>query len=370
MSSRATATVCQRGRPAAPASRRYSDRDMSLSEVGAAAQGWSAYGPRGPGSTPPQATSSGRPPLSPTRRVIREIGLALITAGVVLLLFVGYQLFGTNVAEASSQRQLKQQFEHPVAPPAAARAGTSGASGTAAPGTTGPPATSSGASAPTGDAVAHLVIPKIGVDKFIVEGVALTDLRKGPGHYPTTPLPGEKGNAAIAGHRTTYGAPFYRINELQPGDDIFVTTKQGKFHYTVIESKVVSPNAVFVLDPTSDNRLTLTTCNPRFSAAQRLVVVSRLVDPPAPAVAPVNGQAPAGVAAGGPLDLGSGDPTAWPPTLLFGALALLLWIGVRLAGIRLPRGRRWIPFAAGIPLALVPLWFLFENVIRLLPANI
>jgi sortase A len=342
---------------------------MSLSEVEAAAKGWSAYGPRGPRPTPPSSTGSDEPPLSPTRRVIREIGLALITAGVVLLLFVGYQLFGTNVAEANSQRQLKKQFDHLVTP-SSAQPGAPGASATAKPATTAPPVTAAGPTAPSGEAVAHLVIPKIGVDKFIVEGVALTDLRKGPGHYPTTPLPGEKGNAAIAGHRTTYGAPFYRINELQPGDDIFVTTKQGKFHYKVVETKVVSPNAVFVLNPTTDNRLTLTTCNPRFSAAERLVVVSQLADPPAPTAPPVNGAAPAGVAASGPLNLGSGDSAAWPPTLLFGALALLLWIGVRVAGALSPRGRRWIPFAAGIPVCLVPLWFLFENVIRLLPANI
>jgi sortase A len=221
------------------------------------------------------------------------------------------------------------------------------------------------------------VIPKIGVDKFVVDNITLSELRKGPGHYPQTPMPGEPGNAAIAGHRTTYGAPFYRLNELQTGDDIFVSTKAGRFHYTVIQSSVVAPTDVAVLNPTPDNRLTLTTCNPRFSASTRLVVVGRLVDTPAPAPSPAlpsaatgNGHAPAGPALStAPLNLGAGDSTAWPPTLLFGALTLLGWIGVRLWGA-CRRGWRWVPFAVGIPVCLVPLWFGFENLIRLLPANI
>jgi sortase A len=310
----------------------------------------------GPPTTEPDEPT--RPRREPVRQVIREVGLALITAGVVVLLFVAYQLFGTNIAEANSQQKLKQQFNHLVAPAVVPPT----------PGSTAPAETVPSPTAPTGEAIAHLVIPKIGVDKFIVEGVTLAQLRKGPGHYPQTPMPGQPGNAAIAGHRTTYGAPFYRVNELHAGDDIYVTTVQGKFHYSVAEVKVVSPDAVNVLDPTPDNRLTLTTCNPRFSAAQRLVVVGHLSDPPA--TAPVRVAPPSVAARQLPVDLGSGDSTAWPPTLLFGTIALLLWVGVRLWGARARRGRRWLPYAAGIPVCLVPLWFAFENVIRLLPANI
>ena len=80
------------------------------------------------------------------------------------------------------------------------------------------------------------MIPAIGVDKIVVEGVSLADLKKGPGHYPETPLPGQEGNAAIAGHRTTYGAPFNRLDELEPGDEITVTTVQGEFTYEVTET--------------------------------------------------------------------------------------------------------------------------------------
>ena len=84
-----------------------------------------------------------------------------------------------------------------------------------------------------GDAIAHLRIPAIGVDKIVVEGVQVADLKRGPGHYPDSPLPGQPGNAAIAGHRTTYGAPFNRLDELEQGDEILVTTVQGAFRYEV-----------------------------------------------------------------------------------------------------------------------------------------
>jgi sortase A len=203
------------------------------------------------------------------------------------------------------------------------------------------------------------------VDQYIVEGITTNQLRKGPGHYPQTALPGDPGNAAIAGHRTTYGAPFYRLNELQPGDPILVTTSTGQFRYTVSDSKVVKPTDVSVLDPTPDDRLTLTTCNPRFSASTRLIVVGRLDNPPAPTAVSAGPTLPPT-----PRNLGSGDRSAWPHVILYGAITLLLWVAVRLAGARSRGGRRWAVWVLGIPLCLVPLWFVFENVVRLLPSNI
>ncbi len=301
----------------------------------------------------PDFARRGRKPFGPLRRTIREIGLALIVAGVVVFLFVAYQLWGTGIAERHSQAQLRRQFE--------------AAQAAATPTTTPTPATPSttvpAPSPPSGEAVAHLQIPRIGVDKFVVDGISVGQLRKGPGHYPQTPLPGQPGNAAIAGHRTTYGAPFFRLNELQPGDDIYVTTTAGRFLYIVATTEVVKPTDVSVIAPTPDNRLTLTTCNPRFSAATRLVVVSRLGQLPVPA--PTH---PARVAAPPADNLGTGDRGAWPPTILFGAVTLLAWLAVRLTGTRVRP--RWTVFAIGIPLCLIPLWFLFENAIRLLPANI
>ena len=95
-----------------------------------------------------------------------------------------------------------------------------------------------------GDPVARLEIAKIGVDKIVVAGTDVGEPRKGPGHYPNTPLPGQLGNAAIAGHRTTFGAPFYRINELVAGDEIKVTTSK-------VSSSIASPNNSSSLPPTS-----------------------------------------------------------------------------------------------------------------------
>jgi sortase A len=131
--------------------------------------------------------------------------------------------------------------------------------------------------------VAILRIPVLGLEKAVVEGVSSRELAQGPGHYPDTPLPGQAGNAAIAGHRTTYGAPFNHLDGLHAGDDIWVTTLQGQFHYEVVDSRVVNPHDISLLGPTTDNRLTLTTCHPEYSASERYVVIAELVGDPVPA---------------------------------------------------------------------------------------
>jgi LPXTG-site transpeptidase (sortase) family protein len=132
-----------------------------------------------------------------------------------------------------------------------------------------------------GDPVARLEIPSIGVDKVVVSGVLTEDLEHGPGHYPGTPLPGEVGNAGIAGHRTTYGSPFSNLDKLKPHDEIIVTTTAGRFRYVVVGSKIVQPSDASVLAPSTDFRLTLTTCDPRYSTAHRLVITA-VFDPNAP----------------------------------------------------------------------------------------
>jgi len=126
---------------------------------------------------------------------------------------------------------------------------------------------------PPGGALEHLVIPVIGVDRYVVQGVAEADLQMGPGHYPGTPLPGQAGNVGIAGHRTTFGAPFFRLNEVHSGDLVYLTDTLGTtWVYRVVSQIVVAPSDVAVLDPTRAPELTLTTCNPRFEATSRLVV--------------------------------------------------------------------------------------------------
>ena len=312
-------------------------------------------------------------PMGPLRRGVRELGLALITLGVIVLLFVAYELLGTNIAEAHSQSNLKKSFTSAVA------ANKSGGQDAPAVGNGDTPAVGGGSAGlassdlPTGGAVDHLVIPKIGVDKYVVQGIEEQDLRRGPGHYPETVLPGELGNAAIAGHRTTYGAPFFDLDHLKPGDDIFLTDTQARrWDYQVTRSFVVSPNDVSVLDPTPFAQLTLTTCTPRFSAASRLIVTAKLVGQ-APLPVPTT---PATVATHpshqlvADRTLGHGASSAWPPALGYGGLVIVLWVLARLLINRTRRWSRAAAYAVGIGVCLVPLWFSFENVSLLLPQNI
>jgi LPXTG-site transpeptidase (sortase) family protein len=131
-----------------------------------------------------------------------------------------------------------------------------------------------------GGVLDRLVIPTIGLSRYVVQGTAETDLAQGPGHYLGTPLPGQYGNVAIAGHRTTYGAPFWALNELTPGDRIFLTDTTGRtWTYKVTGHLVVSPGQLSVIGPLKGYYLTLTTCNPRFWATGRLVVRAELLRP-------------------------------------------------------------------------------------------
>jgi len=125
----------------------------------------------------------------------------------------------------------------------------------------------------TGDSLTRIKIPALGVDTVVVEGITPSALRAGAGHYPQTPLPCEGGNVSIAGHRTTYGRPFGNVDQLKPGDTIELTTPIGGCVYRVSrEPWVVAPTDMSVLDPTAERSLTLTTCHPKGSAAQRLIV--------------------------------------------------------------------------------------------------
>jgi len=131
-----------------------------------------------------------------------------------------------------------------------------------------------------GQAVGRIVIPAAAVDDIMVEGVERDVLKKGPGHMTWTPLPGQPGNSVISGHRTTYGAPFFYLDQVKVGDDIHVDTSIGRHTYRVREILVVEPTDVWLTEPRDGAWLTLTTCTPRYSAAQRLVIVSELVAGP------------------------------------------------------------------------------------------
>jgi sortase A len=306
-------------------------------------------------------------------RVLGAVGRVCITAGVLVLLFVAYQLWGTGIHEARAQNSLENEFTEALdergvdtSPDDSVPIGDPAAPTTTAPAPPPPPPAD-------GDAVAQIRIPKIGVDKIVVEGVSVSDLKRGPGHYPDSPLPGQPGNAAIAGHRTTYGAPFNRLDELAPGDEILVTTLQGAFRYEVSEQQIVSPDQVEVLNDFGDNRLTLTACHPKYSARQRIIIVAQLTGTAAQA-APAAGPRPT---PGNELPDESAEPvsldgglsgervSAWPAILLGFACALIwlaAWIGSKLVD-------KWVAYGVGAPVFFLVLFFFYESFYRLLPAN-
>lgn len=127
-----------------------------------------------------------------------------------------------------------------------------------------------------GDPVGRLRADAIGLDEVVVHGTDTAALRKGPGHYPGTPLPGARGTVAIAGHRTTYGAPFRNVDELDKGDRIELKMPYGRFTYSVERIRIVAPTATWVTDRVTYDRLVLTACHPLYSAARRIVVFARL----------------------------------------------------------------------------------------------
>ena len=128
----------------------------------------------------------------------------------------------------------------------------------------------------TGEAIGRLHIPRIGASFVVVQGTDETSLEKGPGHYPQTTLPGLGGTVAIAGHRTTYLAPFRHLDALRAGDRIVLTMPYARFIYSVQYHRIVSPSALWVTDNVGYERLVLSACTPLFSAAQRIVVFARL----------------------------------------------------------------------------------------------
>jgi sortase A len=219
-----------------------------------------------------------RRPASPTGRarisVVGVIGELLITAGVFVFLFLGWQLWLNDIVVGSAQREDAIAFSREL--------------GSAAPPTTpldpetdfGDPLVSQAPAETV--AFANIYIPRFGDDyvRTIAEGVDASNvLRTGVGHYPGTQMPGEVGNFAVAAHRTTYGAPFNRIAELTVGDRIHVQTADGWYTYVFRSLEYVLPTAIEVLAPVphapgmaaSERIITLTSCNPMLSAAERIV---------------------------------------------------------------------------------------------------
>jgi sortase A len=342
-------------------------------------------------------------------------GRILIVVGLLLLGFVAYQLWGTGIEHARAQSDLERKFDEQLATtvaPTTTVATTAAPATTLVPATTVAPTTAPAATTPPrpdfadGDPVARLEIPRMGLDEIVVSGVGVDDLKKGPGHYSQTPLPGEHGNAAIAGHRTTYGAPFLDIDNLKPGDEVVATTYAGRYVYKVTGTTIVSPSEISVLDDTPDDRITLTSCDPKYSATNRIIVTaafdeadsSPIAGTTPPATAPAT-TAPPDTAPDGPVVSAAvttaaaapttppttavvsgglsadeafqrgwfADAGAWPQVLGWGLAGAAVAFGGWWVG---RRSRWWLgTLAAALPF-LVLLYFFYENVNRLLPPNI
>jgi sortase A len=299
------------------------------------------------------------------RQAVSITGKILIGAGVLVLLFTAYQIWGTSLQESHTQNALRSTLQSETNNDAIRRALAEASALDKLP--TGPPVTAIRTTAPPeGQPIGDIRIPGIGINQVVVEGTNTPDLRKGPGHYTGTPLPGQGGNAAIAGHRTTYGHPFYNLDGVKVGDPIVVTTLQGIFVYDATKSTVVSPSDTQVIDNVFANVLTLTTCNPRFSATTRLIVQAKLAHSqlfpnkglPTPRLHtdPNSG------------DLAGDSSVQLTQTFFWGFLFLVVGGGILYAAWRFRR-QRWLIYGGGTVGLLVLLWFFFGAISPLLPAS-
>lgn len=228
-------------------------------------------------------------------RLIRALGWASVGLGLFLLGFVFHQLFVTTYFAQQNNEVLKveaaEYFEDVTVTeveyvPTDVVSQTNPTSPETPTDTAPPdvPKTLLVEEAPEqGEAFAIIRIPSI--ERLqegwtVVEGVSRSDLKNGVGHMPDTPLPGQPGNAVLPGHRTTYGAPFHELDELDVGDIIEVETALGLNTYEVRESIIVKPTAIWVTDPRPGSWITLSTCNPKFSSRERLIIFAELVDGP------------------------------------------------------------------------------------------
>jgi sortase A len=226
--------------------------------------------------------------MSPLNQALRLLGELLITLGVIVFLFIPYELWFTGLYTEHAQSQFKRQLAASWASPAPVASPSPGAS-PSTPGATSVPTASAPAVAPVvlpGNAIGIIRIPRLGLNYgyAIVQGVSTDDLKKGPGHYPGSADPGGLGNFVVSGHRTTYLAPFNGLGDLAQGDAIVIETRDTYYTYRVTTIQTVLPTDVAVILPVpgqprakpTQALITLTTCTPKYSATHRLVVTGLL----------------------------------------------------------------------------------------------
>jgi sortase A len=191
---------------------------------------------------------------SPVRAVLRFIASVMMVSGVLLIADAAITLAWQEPVSAflvqHQQAVLKHKLEHP-------------------------PKRVFERHPLKGDSIGKIILPAIHRSYYMVEGTDLDDLRKGPGHYHDTPLPGQHGTVAVAGHRTTHGAPFRHIDQLKRGQRIILEMPYGTYTYLVQKTKIVDPTDLSVLRRVGYDRLILSACHPLYSAAQRIVVFAR-----------------------------------------------------------------------------------------------
>ncbi|HEX9762873.1 MAG TPA: sortase [Acidimicrobiia bacterium] len=216
------------------------------------------------------------------RRRLQILAWTLIWSGVFVFGYLGWQLFGTDLltrgAQAAAQTDLEETID--ASTPTVETVDLSGLIEQLPPGAPESVEFTAETAPGTGEPFAFLRIPKIGADHVVFEGVDVETLKSGPGHMAGTPVPGQSGNSVISGHRTTYGRPFFDFDLLVAGDRIEVESLAGTHVYEVREILLVKPTDVWVTDPLPGGWLTLTTCHPKFSARERLVIRAELIEGP------------------------------------------------------------------------------------------
>ena len=218
------------------------------------------------------------------RTALRGLGQTLMTLGVIVLLFCVYELKVTGLVTAREQDRLGDDLRASWADPVPRPPGAA------------PTPELVPVSSDLGEGIAVLHVPALAdYDPWVVvEGTSVADLKAGPGHIPGTAMPGEVGHVVLSGHRTTYGAPFERFGDLQEGGLVVLETRDQWLTYTVTGSEIVAPTAIEVTFPVprdegavpTERLLTLTTCHPKYSAQQRLIISATLTEERAKADGP------------------------------------------------------------------------------------
>jgi sortase A len=277
-----------------------------------------------------------RPTVQPGVR--GKVGLGLLSICAALLGFVLFVYFFSSFPEARAQAGLQRAFKYQLANSLAAVGGA----------------------IPGGRPVARIDIPRIGLDQIVVEGTTADDLRKGPGHLPVSPLPGQIGNSVIVAHANAYGGPFGDLGSLRPGDRISLLTGDGPSTYVVTGHRLISADNTAPFEATPQNRLTLVTSSGLF-ATSRYVVTASLSGKPY--------KAPDGrpkILAGSQTGFAGGGGAT---------LALFIWVEVAALAAAATllcyrRLNRWSSYLITTPILLAVLWLLYATLGRLLPATL